>query len=211
MPSMTKTTKHFAEVISSTNEMLTAQCYKEALSDKTTANNVFQGSIVKVSSSHDDSFVAFGLVTKINNSSLDNIHKPQALGLSTKELEHLQPQVFDLLRKEVEIYLFAHKESGKILSYPPKRPLTIHDFVYLVSNEEALELTNDISNIISIAKRNQLKGDCLVNLISLGYTLRSSNYNYLVNAGQQLSIAYTDEYDSLMQLLKRLSHLNQST
>src|SRR3989338_6800632 len=97
---MTTTTnalsEHFAEVIFSTNEMLIAQCYKEELSSKPLKSSVFQGSTVKIVSSYDSSYVAFGLIAKINNSSLDSVHKPSALGLTSKELEHLQPQVFEL-------------------------------------------------------------------------------------------------------------------
>ena len=106
----------FAEVIYSTSEVIIAQCYKEDTFTKAFKNSISQGSIVKIISSYDDSYLAFGLITKINNSSLDNIHKPSALGLRYKELTELQPQVYDLLRKELEIYLFAHKETNsKIL------------------------------------------------------------------------------------------------
>ena len=197
--------KHFAEVIFSTNEMLTAQCYKEALTDSPLKTTVFQGSIVKIISSYDTSYNAFGLISKINNSSLDNVHKPSALGLTAKELEHLQPQVFDLLRKELEIHLFAYKEKEEIYNYPPSKPMMIHDFVSKVENAEVLELTKDISSLITLVKRNQLKPDLLSNIISLGYTLRNNDYNYLVKTGQGLSLAFADELDSLIQVLKRLS------
>ena len=196
---------HFAEVIFSTNEMLIAQCYKESLSGKPSKSTVSQGSIVKVISSYDDSYVAFGLIAKINNSSLDNIHRPSALGMTSKELEHLQPQVFDLLRKEVEIYLFAYKEEGKVYNYPPSKPMMIHDFVSKATNDEVLQLTEDISSLINLVKRNQLKPDILSNLINLAYILRRNDYNYLVKMGQELSLAFADEFDFLIQILKRLS------
>ncbi len=197
--------EHFAEVIFSTNEMLIAQCYKEALSNNSLKDSIFQGAIIKTISSYDNSYLAFGLISKINNSSLDNVHKPSALGLTTQELEHLQPQVFDLLRREVEIYLFAYKENGKTYNYPPTKPMMIHDFVSKATNEEVLELTNDISGLINLVKRNQLKPDLLSNVINLGYKLRNNNYDYLVKTGQELSLAFADELDSLMQVLKRLS------
>ena len=197
--------EHFAEVIFSTNEMLIAQCYKETLTDSSLKNTIFQGSIVKIVSSYDTSYNAFGLISKINNSSLDNVHRPSALGLTTKELEHLQPQIFDLLRKELEIYLFAYKEKGEVYNYPPSKPMMIHDFVSKAENNEVLELTKDISSLITLVKRNQLKPDLLSNIINLGYKLRNNNYNYLVKMGQELSLAFTDEFDSLIQVLKRLS------
>ena len=197
--------EHFAEVIFSTNEMLIAQCYKEALSSKPLKSSVFQGSIVKIVSSYDNSYVAFGLIAKINNSSLDSVHKPSALGLTSKELEHLQPQVFDLLRKELEIYLFAYKEEGEIYNYPPPKPMMIHDFVSKSSNDEVLQLTDDISSLINLVKRNQLKPDLLSYLINLGYKLRNNDYDFLVKTGQELSRAFADEFDSLIQVLKRLS------
>ena len=197
--------EHFAEVIFSTNEMLIAQCYKEALSSKPLKSPILQGSIVKIISSYDNSYVAFGLIAKINNSSLDSVHRPSALGLTSKELEHLQPQVFDLLRKELEIYLFAYKEEGEVYNYPPPKPMMIHDFVSKGTNDEVLELTEDISSLINLVKRNQLKPDLLSNVINLGYKLRNNDYNYLVKTGQELSLAFADEFDSLIQVLKRLS------
>ena len=208
MPSLTTTNalnEHFAEVIFSTNEMLIAQCYKEAISEKPLTSTVFQGSIVKIVSSYDSSYLAFGLIAKINNSSLDSVHRPSALGLTSKELEHLQPQVFDLLRKELEIYLFAYKEEGGNYNYPPLKPMMIHDFVSKTTNDEVLQLTEDISSLINLVKRNQLKPDLLSNVINLGYKLRKSDYNYLVKTGQELSLAFADELDSLIQVLKRLS------
>ena len=197
--------EHFAEVIFSTNEMLIAQCYKEALSNKPLKSSVFQGSIIKIVSSYDSSYEAFGLITKINNSSLDSVHRPSALGLTSKELEHLQPQVFDLLRKELEIYLFAYKEEGEIYNYSPSKPMMIHDFVSKTTNDEVLELTEDISSLVNLVKRNQLKPDLLSNVINLSYKLRKNDYKYLVKTGQELSLAFADEFDSLIQVLKRLS------
>ena len=197
--------KHFAEVIFSTNEMLIAQCYKEALTDSPLKTTVFQGSIVKITSSYDTSYNTFGLISKINNSSLDNVHKPSALGLTAKELEHLQPQVFDLLRKELEIYLFAYKEKEEIYSYPPSRPMMIHDFVEEITNEEGILLTSDISSLIGLIKRNQLKPDILIAPIHLGYKLRNFDYNYLIKRGQEMSRTFSDDMDSIMQILKRFS------
>lgn len=196
--------KPFSEVISSTDEIVVAQCYKEALTDKTFKQAVFQGATVKIVSSYDTSYAAFGLIAKINNSSLDNIHKPSALGLSLNELEVLQPQVYDLLRKELEIYLFAHTENNEIFNYPPLKPMMVHDFVYKTSHEEILKLTSDFSSIISFVKRYQLKIDILVNLINQGYALRDYDYKYLVKVGQELSLAFLDDIQPLLQLLKRL-------
>lgn len=196
----------FAEVIYSTNEMIIAQCYKENPNEKTKKNNITQGSVVKVVSSYDNSYLAFGLVAKINNTSLDNIHKPSALGLNFNELAELQPQVYDLLRKELEICLFAHKEKNTpILNYPPLKPMMIHDFVHTASDDEILELTKNFSNIISLIKRNQLNIELLFNLIMHGYNLRKHDKDYLINTGKELSLAFSDNVDSLMQLLKRLS------
>lgn len=197
------------EVIFSTNEMIIAQCYKDEPSNrslKNSINNIIQGSTVKIVSSYDNSYLAFGLVVKINNTSLDSIHKPSALGLNFKELAELQPQVYDLLRKELEIYLFAHKEENTpILHYPPQKPMMIHDFIYKTQEEEVLELTKNFSSLINLIKRNQLKIDLLVNLIMLGYKLRNNDDSYLINTGKELSLAFSDEVEQLMQALKRLS------
>lgn len=202
--------KAFSEVIFSTNEMVIAQCYKESLTDKYPKLSIFQGATVKIESSYDNSHIAYGIVWKINNSSLDSIHKPSALGLSSEQLEDLHPQVYDLLRKEIEIFLFAHKEKDRgFLIYPPLKPMMIHDFVYETNNEEILKLTEDFTSLINLIKKNQLKPDILIGLIEQGYTLRNCDYNYLVKTGQELSMAFSDEVETLMQVLKRLSTIKK--
>ena len=202
----------FGEVIFSTSEMIIAQCYKEAIISQEHKNSILKGSVVKVVSSYDSSYVAYGLITNINNSSLDNIHKPSALGLNFKQLAELQPQVYELLRNELEIYLFAHTEtSGEIVHYPPLKPMTIHDFVHKTSEKEVLDLTNNLSNLINVVKKTQQKPDILVDAISLGFKLRNNDYKYLVRAGKELSVALTDEIDSLMHVLKRLSACTSKT
>ena len=202
----TKTVReHFAEVIASTNEVVIAQCYKEDLANNSLKKSVSQGSLVKIKSSYDNSFISYGIISKINNSSLDNIHRPSALGLNSKELEYLQPQIFDLLRKELEIYLFAHKDNSEILNYPPQKPMMIHDFVEEITNEEGILLTSDISSLIGLIKRNQLKPDILIAPIHLGYKLRNFDYNYLIKRGQEMSRTFSDDMDSIMQILKRFS------
>ncbi len=196
----------FGEVVSSINEMVIAQCYKETISNRSHKHSIFKGSTVKVTSSYDSSYVAYGIISKINNTSLDNIHKPSALGLNFKELTELQPQVYELLRLEIEVYLFAHTERNKqILHFPPLKPMSIHDFVAPTTEKEILELTENFSNLINVIKKNQLKPDILIDLIIAGYKLRNCDYSYLIKAGQELSLSFYDEVESLMQVLKRLS------
>lgn len=211
MPNQSTQIKPFSEVIFSTNEMVIAQCYKEGLTDKNLKLSIFQGATVRIKSSYDSSYLAYGIVGKINNSSLDSIHKPSALGLNSEQLEDLHPQVYDLLRKEIEIFLFAHKEKdGELISYPPLKPMMIHDFVYETSNEEILKLTEDFTSLTNLIKKNQLKPDILIVLIKQGYILRNCDYSYLVRTGQELSMAFSDEIESLMQVLKRLSIIKNS-
>ena len=198
--------KPFSEVVYSTNELIIAQCYKDSPSNKSDSKGISQGQVVKVISSYDASYSAFGLITKINNTSIDSIHKPSALGLSSNELKELQPQVYDLLRKEVEICLFAYtNEKEDIIKDPAPHPMTVHDFVYLPSNDELKVLTEDFSNLANIIKKHGLNPNLLVELITTGYILRNKNYDYLVKVGQELSITFCDEIHSLMLILKRLS------
>jgi hypothetical protein len=201
----------FAEVIYSTSEVIIAQCYKEDNSAKGFKSTINQGSIVKIISSYDNSYLSYGLITKINNTSLDHIHKPSALGLNQEELAELQPQVYELLKKELEIYLFAHKDNNILLTYPPQRPMMIHDFVKGINSQESLELTENITDLINVIKKNQLKMDLLVNLIELGLNVRENDYNYLIKAGKEISLAFSDEVEMLFPVLKRLSRLKAVT
>lgn len=196
----------FSEVISSSNEVVIAQCYKDNANNSELNDLIQQGSLVKIKSSYDSSYCSYGIITKINNSSLDNIHKPSALGLSYQEIEELQPQVHELLRKEAEIYLFAYStDSGEIVNLPPKKPMMVHDFVYFLNDDEIKDLTNDISSIANIIKKHQLKLDLLIEPIKKGCLLRDSNYDYLVQKGQELSVIFSEELDTLMLTLKRIA------
>ena len=202
--------KHFSEVIFATTDYVIAQVYKEALPDITLKESIFQGTCVKVVSSYDDSNITYGIITKINNSSLDNIHKPTALGLTLKELEQLHPQLNELLRKELEIYLFAYKGlNEEIVNTLPLKPAMVHDFVYLVrEKEELLKITSNLAGLISLIKKNNLKPDILLGLIKTGYKLRDQAKSYILNTGQELSYMYEDQPETLIQTLKSLSLIN---
>lgn len=213
MPNTTKNKellRPFSEVVFSTNEVIKAECYKEALINKDLKFGISQGCTVKIISSYDNSYIAYGIVGRINNSSLDSIHKPSALGLSSGELEELQPQLYELLKKELEIFLFAHQEKGEeIMLYPPLKPMMIHDFVYKTTDDEVLKLTSDLSTLITLIKKNQLNLDIVIDFIKTGYKLRNHDNQYLLRAGQQITQVYNDDIESLMQVLKRLSGLRK--
>ena len=194
--------KPFSEVISASGDFVIAQCYKDPLIDS--KGDVLLGSLVKLVSSYDNSHASFGLVTKISNSSIDSVHKPQALGLNIKELETFHPQLHDLLKKELEIYLFAHKENEEFQNYPPLKPALIHDFVYKVSENEFLRLTEDLSNIITIVKRYKLSLNLLYSLIKNSYKMRKNDYNYLLKTGKMLTTGLEEDLKPVMDLLKRL-------
>ena len=128
------------------------------------------------------------------------------MGLSSSELKELQPQVYDLLRKEVEIYLFAYtNDKEDIIKDPVPHPMTVHDFVYFASDNELKVLTEDFLNLANTIKKHGLNPNLLVELITTGYNLRNKNYDYLVKVAQELSITFSDEIHSLMLILKRLS------
>lgn len=195
----------FGEVIFSSNEMVIAQSYKDELIPSKVKEALTLGSIVKIASSYDNSYLSYGLVAKINNTSLDQLHKPSALGLAHSEIAELQPQVYELLRKELEIHLFAYIDSkGLLIRHPPSEPMMIHDFVKRVHKEELTELTSDISSLAMIVKKKQLKPELLINPIVTGFKFRNNDTSYLITIGKILTSIFSDETISLLQLLKHL-------
>lgn len=202
--------KPFSEVVFATSALVIAQCYKEYAAKSYAYLPIVQGSAVRVVSSYDNSYNAYGFVTKINNTSLDSVHKPTALGMNLQEIESLQPQIYDLLRKEIEICLFAFRQKENFYNYPPVKPVMVHDFVHMCSDNELLRLTNEMSSLFSMIKVKQLQIDILYDLIMKGYSLRKNNYSYLVNIGQKLTVLYQDDIENLMRFLKRMS-LNCNT
>lgn len=201
--------KPVSEVISSSSDFIVAQCYKDSMSNELLNMSLIQGSIVKAVSSYDASYQVFGIVARVFNSSLDTIHKPSALGLTTKELQDLHPQIYDLLKKELEIYLFAFKENGHLINHPPFKPLLVHDFIYLPTKDEVLALSESFSGIARVVKKNNLRLELLVHLIKEGYELRSKDYVYLLRAGQELAIEFQDEIETLIPLLRSLLQLKE--
>lgn len=188
--------KPFSEVISSCNLIVVAQCYRDLALDSDANNKLYQGATVKIVSSYDSSYVAYGIISKINNTSIDNIHKPSALGLSPKELEELHPQVFELLKREVEAHLFAYPTHQK--------SFMIHDFVYFPSKEEIITFTENLTNLFNIVKRNGINVEILFDLLYQAFKFRNYNYDYLLRVSKELMLTFSDEVHLIMPVLRKL-------
>lgn len=201
--------KPFSEVVSSMNETVFAHCYRDEHLNKQSCIEVTQGRIVKIVSSYDTSYAAFGIIANINNTTLDTSHKAQALGLDDQELKSLQAQIMELLRKEVEIYLFAYQEGSHLVCLPPTKPLMVHDFVYLATEDDQLKLTENLTSVINLVKKYKLQTKLVCNLIKTGYELRNHDYKYLLEKAQEMSLAFSDELDTLIFALKDLSSYRQ--
>ena len=184
--------KPFSEIVSVRDDIAVAECYKDLV--KNNNLEVSKGKFITVLSSSNKK-TSFGFISKVFNSSIDNIHRPSALGLGIEEMQNIQPQIFELLKKEIEIILLPSGVSN----------IMIHDFVYFATNEQILKLTEDFSEIISCVKKSQIPPEVLVDLIRQGYELRGNNYSYLVSVCKEASLYFADEADVLMNLLKKLT------
>lgn len=149
-----------------------------------------------------------GVVYNVAVGPQDNFHKPQALGLTREELKLEQPQIFALLRTEVQASCIGYFENGAVRHFLPPHPAKVHDFVFAASEDEICQITDDFSFLRILLQGTGVTGvpqDELVSAsIRIAYKARSEDYDYLVEAGKALAQLLGDDYDRLMSILAKI-------
>lgn len=120
------TSKPFAEIIESSLQTFTGQCWKW--------NNTPQfGSLVIVENGLKP---IFGLVYQIQTGSMEPGRYPFPYQKTHEELMAEQPQIFEFLKTSFSCLALGYQEKGKFHYLMPPEPPKIHSFLTIASPEQ---------------------------------------------------------------------------
>jgi hypothetical protein len=153
-----------------------------------------------------------GVVFNARTQSLEPNRRPTAYGKTEDELRREQPQIFELLRTQFEVFVLGYLDGDRLVHLYPAQPARIHSFVYPSDADEVRQLTEDQQFLRSILDATGVPADELV-LATLRQALQvrseveGSAGDYLVRMGAELSRLLRDDYDRLSSLVRRLTSL----
>lgn len=122
---MNKQINSFAEVVESSVNSFTAQCWKWD-------NFPNFGSLILV---EEKEKTLLGLVTNISTGSLDANRYPFTYQKTLEELQEEQPQIFEFLKTTFKVLVVGYIENSKIRYLLPPTPAKIHSFVSFPSKK----------------------------------------------------------------------------
>lgn len=120
------TSKPFAEIIESSLQTFTGQCWKWD-------NSPQFGSLVIVENGLKP---IFGLVYQIQTGSMEPGRYPFPYQKTHEELMAEQPQIFEFLKTSFSCLALGYQEKGKIHYLMPPEPPKIHSFLTIATSEQ---------------------------------------------------------------------------
>ena len=192
--------KHLAEVVATSTIEFVAQCLEPE-------NLNFPlmpafGSWIKSQQDENSDIISYGVVYHATTAPIDSVHRAVALGLSLKELREQQPQIFAMLRSEIQVVLLGFGSVGNIYQHLPAQPPQIHQAVYACEAEEIENFTEELNFLRTLVQMNNAPVDELIAAVLRNvYQVRNCDRNWLVQAGRKLSLLLKDDYDRLGAIL----------
>lgn len=162
------------------------------------------GSFIKAHS-EERKLSVFAVVYDIITGPVDQLHKPTALRMTRAQLKQEQPQIFSLLKTELHAAVIGYKQSGRCVSMLPPFPPEVHDFVYFPSQDELLDLSENLDFLRMLTLVPGVPADELMAAtIRSAAKARHDEYDYLVEAGRHVSRLFRDDYDRLGYILAKI-------
>ena len=162
------------------------------------------GSFIK-SHSEERKISVFAVVYDIVTGPSDQLHKPTALRMSRAQLRQEQPQIFSLLKTEWHAAVVGYKQSGRCITRLPPFPPEVHDFVFFPSQDELLDLSENLEYLRMLNNTPGVPYDELMAAtIRSAASARHDEYEYLVAAGRHISRLLRDDYDRLGHILAKI-------
>ena len=148
----------------------------------------------------------FGLVTNVATRSLEPNRRPTAYGKTEEELQAEHPQIFELLRTEIEAMLLGYAEGSQQRQLLPPQPPRIHSFVYECSLEEARDFSASRDFLRLILSSGRTNADeLLVAAARTALAAHADGPSYRISLGQELARLLKDDYDRLSAMLRRIT------
>jgi len=197
------TASHIAEVVSSSTTEFTAECLPPP--DLNFPQVPALGSWVKTQSFASTDTTVYGVVSFASTTSIDTVHRAVALGMSLKELQEQQPQIFAMFRSELRVVILGYGMGDRLYQHLPPQPPQIHQAVHLCSPQEVIQFTEEVHfwrNLLHIAGApvDELLSAVLRNV----YQLRQCDRPWLVQASRHLGVLLKDDYDRLRAILAQV-------
>jgi hypothetical protein len=148
-----------------------------------------------------------GTVHNASTLSLESNRRPVAYGKTEAELRREQPQIFELLRTQFDVFVLGTLHGEQVVHLFPPQPARIHSFVHPCSDEQVRAITEDPQFLRSLLEATGLPTDELL-LATLGQALRVRGEGaaiYLRQMGAELSRLLRDDYERLSSLVRRLA------
>jgi hypothetical protein len=193
-----------AEVLSSSITSVVAQTSSPEDLDAISSIKPRFGSFLTIEC-NDSNLRIFAVVFNVITGAPDSVHKPLALGMTRDELRSEQPHIFSLLRTDVHAAIVGYEQDRTVRQHLPPHPPDVHDFVYLSTKEEIIELTQTFDFLRLLMHINSVPADEL-----LAATIREAREStdrseaFLIAAGQALSQLLQNDYDRLLSLLRKI-------
>ncbi len=171
------------------------------------------GAFVRVESDGRD---LIGVVHNASTQSSEPNRRPMAYGKTEAELRAEQPQIFELLRTQFEVFVLGYLHDDSMVHLFPPQPARIHSFVFPCPVEQVLAVTEDPQFLRSLLEATGLPTDELL-LATLRHALKgradeageTKAGQYLVRMGAELSRLLRDDYDRLSSLVRRITSWGQ--
>ncbi|MBX9830468.1 hypothetical protein K2X40_00780 [Candidatus Babeliales bacterium] len=197
------TYNHFAEVIQSSLETFTAQCWSW---------NFFPnfGSLVQVESNE---HIILGCVVQIQTGSMDPMRYPFPYQKTEEELLAEQPQIFEFLKTtfDVQILGYADKDNlEKVLYALPPKPSKIHAFVKECAPELSAQfLSNPIFLPMLFSFQHKISNldELLLAILHNLTTQKKLTQKVFHDFCQTFSLLSGNDYRRLKLFLKRVEHI----
>ena len=155
----------------------------------------------------------FGVVSLVEQGSVEPNRQPVALGRTRDELQKEFPHISELLRTVITVQVLAYTgPEGMIVQGLPAQPARLHDFVHLCERETLIKLGapyDFLRILIGYAEPSTPVDDMLVNILKQLQTCHaqsSEGYKHVVQAGRALGRLLRDDHERLQSILRRVSN-----
>lgn len=197
---MNKQINSFAEVVESSVNSFTAQCWKWD-------NFPNFGSLILV---EEKEKTFLGLVTNISTGSLDANRYPFTYQKTLEELQEEQPQIFEFLKTTFKVLVVGYIENSKIRYLLPPTPAKIHSFVSFPSRKVILDFFSSFDFLHLIFSNEAVIINIDELLLALLHYLSNEgllNELKLIEFSDRLSLLTGNDYRRLKLFLYRAQQL----
>lgn len=203
---MTEDPTHIAEVIEGSTTGFVSEFRRDLERERSAP--AF-GSFLKTEGGE---YTVLGITCNVSVRSVEPNRRPAAFGLTQDQLRREMPQVFELLRTEIDSLVVGYigKPEGRIFQMLPHVTPKIHSFVHECSVEDIRCFVRELDFLRIILNSNLPvpREELIVSSIRFALNAmegHAEKEGLKVRAGKELSRLIKNDYDLLRSIVKRIS------